>query len=64
VDDEPVVTTAVAAKRLGVSVPSLTRWARDGLITPAFRTPGGQYRWNLARLREELRTMPPPGERD
>lgn len=59
--DEPeTVSTGVAAKRLGVSAPSLTRWARDGLITPAYRTPGGQYRWNLDSLREQLRNMPPP----
>jgi len=63
-DGPDFVSTGVAAKRLGVSIASLTRWARAGLITPAYRTPGGQYRWGLDDLREQLRNMPPPGERD
>jgi len=63
-DGPDFVSTGVAAKRLGVSIASLTRWARAGLVRPAYRTPGGQYRWDLDELREQLRNMPPPGDRD
>ena len=41
------------AKFLGVSIPTLRRWEKDGKITPA-RTAGGTRRYDLAQLRPEL----------
>lgn len=51
----PFVTTAQAAKQLGIGLRSLQRWAKDGIVTPDFRTPGGHMRWDVERLREQLR---------
>lgn len=56
------VTTGQAADALGVSAVTLQRWAHAGLVTPAYRTPGGHFRWQLdgpGGLREQLRTRPP-----
>lgn len=52
------VSTAVAAKALGVSRSTLARWAKQKKITPAYTTPGGQYRWNMADLRRQLHLRP------
>lgn len=41
------------AKFLGVSIPTLRRWEKDGKITPD-RTAGGTRRYDLAQLRPEL----------
>jgi excisionase family DNA binding protein len=35
-----LLTTAQAAARLGVSVPTLNRWVRHGRIKPAIEGPG------------------------
>jgi DNA-binding transcriptional MerR regulator len=48
------VTSADAAKALGVSQTTLNRWARRGLIKPAYTTPGGQRRWDVDKLRKQL----------
>lgn len=50
-----LVSSAVAARTLGVSRRSLTRWARDGVVVPAVVTPGGWLKWDLAELRRQLR---------
>lgn len=51
----PYVSTGQAAKALGVDRTTLQRWAKKGLLRPHLRTPGGHYRWDVERLREELR---------
>jgi len=58
----PAVTTGEAARALGVGLSTLQRWAHDGLVTPAFRTPGGHFRWDVGALREQLRALNPTGE--
>jgi hypothetical protein len=55
-----LVTTTEAANALGIAPRSLSRWARDGVVTPALITAGGPHRagrywWNLADLRAQLR---------
>jgi excisionase family DNA binding protein len=55
VTDVQYVTTAEAARRIGVGVSTLQRWAAQGLVTPAWRTPGGQARWDVDDLRSQLR---------
>ncbi len=60
-DGADLVSVGEAAKALGVSAKSLSRWAKDGLVT-SWRTPGGrkrggQYRFNVEVLRRELRTL-------
>lgn len=51
------MTTAEAAKEIGVAARTLQGWATRGLVTPDLVTPGGQFRWDVDRLREELRSQ-------
>ncbi|MGH3410375.1 MAG: MerR family DNA-binding transcriptional regulator [Streptosporangiaceae bacterium] len=53
--DAPYATTAEAARQIGVGVSTLQRWAAEGIVTPAWRTPGGQARWDVSDLRAQLR---------
>jgi 8-oxo-dGTP pyrophosphatase MutT (NUDIX family) len=58
-----LVTTSKAAEQLGVHPATLWRWQKAGTVTPAYVTPGGQARWDLDQLREQLsrqREQPPP----
>jgi DNA-binding transcriptional MerR regulator len=59
------VTTGVAAREIGVSAATLTRWVAAGLVEPSERTAGGHYRWDLAILRAQVRRLhaPPGGAR-
>ncbi|MEU0467225.1 MerR family DNA-binding transcriptional regulator [Amycolatopsis sp. NPDC006131] len=50
-----LLTSSQLAKALDVSRQSIARWAKDGMITPEFVTPGGQYRWDLEKVKAELR---------
>lgn len=51
------VTTAEAAKALGVSNRTLARWAREKRLRPASTTLGGHHRWDLDDLREQIRLL-------
>lgn len=51
----PYVTTGQAARELGVDIRSLQRWVKAGQLQPDYTTPGGHMRWDVDRLREELR---------
>jgi excisionase family DNA binding protein len=59
---EPYVTSREAAKRLGVGLSTLQRWAAQGVVTPAWRTPGGQARWDVDDLRRQLKMPTPAAE--
>lgn len=50
-----LLATAEAARALGISTRSLTRWVRQGKIVPTLQTPGGQSRFDLDELREQLK---------
>lgn len=50
------LTRLEVARLFGVSVSTVTRWARRHLIK-AIRTPGGQYRFRAADVREAVRKM-------
>lgn len=50
----PLVPTSEAARRLGLSARSLSRWAQDGRVEPDLVTPGGHMRWDVDRLREQI----------
>ena len=54
-----LVTTQEAAQRLGISARTLQRWAAEGLIKPDFMTLGGQYRWDVERLRRDIKAQAP-----
>ena len=46
---ETLLSRREVARRFGVSLSTVTRWARTGLIR-AVRTPGGHYRYPAAEL--------------
>lgn len=52
-------STGEAARAVGVSTRSLARWAQDGTVTPAVRTPGGHLRWDIEQLRRQLASVKP-----
>lgn len=57
-----LVSTSVAARSLGIDPSTLTRWVHSGVVTPARRTVGGHFRWNLddlARQMDEISSEPP-----
>lgn len=58
---EELVTSGVAARDLGVSIATLSRWTARGYITPARVTAGGQTRWDLASLRRQVERLQRPG---
>src|SRR6266496_1088833 len=53
--NKPYLTTREAAIALGFTTNSLLRWANQGLVTPASRSPRrGDMRWDLDDLRRQL----------
>jgi excisionase family DNA binding protein len=52
-----LLTTGELARELGLSARSLARWAQEGQLKPTLVTPGGQYRWELEDVREQLRRL-------
>jgi DNA-binding transcriptional MerR regulator len=64
VTDVQYVTTRVAAEAIGVGVSTLQRWAQAGLVQPAWRTPGGQARWDVDDLKAQLRMPGAPAQGD
>jgi excisionase family DNA binding protein len=54
VEDEPLLTTGEAARALGLGRSTITKYVRDGRITPTWQTPGGHARWKLTDLRQQL----------
>lgn len=57
VPEDELVTSAEAARRLGISPRTLQRWAKDGLVEPELRLPHGQLRWNVANLRQQIKDL-------
>jgi len=52
-----LVSTGEAARAIGVGRRTLSRWAADGLVEPDSYTAGGHMRWDVERLRAELRRL-------
>lgn len=48
------LTTNQAARLLGVHSSTLWRWQKDGKVSPSWTTPGGQARWDMDVLRQQL----------
>jgi len=48
------LTSAQAARALDVDPSTLWRWQQAGRVRPAWVTPGGQARWELAELHQQL----------
>ena len=56
-DRRELVTTAQAAKYLGINRTTLGRYARDGLLKPTVVLPSGHLRWSLEDLRRQMREL-------
>jgi 8-oxo-dGTP pyrophosphatase MutT (NUDIX family) len=50
----PYLNSRAAALALGIGRSTLYRWAQTGYIKPAFVTPSGQRRWDLADVKRQL----------
>lgn len=62
---ERLVSTGEAARALGISPRTLQRYVQDGLVTPDVTLPRPQrpqYRWNVARPREQIRALADRGQ--
>ena len=55
-ENRRLVGSSEAARQLGVHYSALSRWVREGKITPASVTGGGQTRWDMDDLRRQLKT--------
>jgi predicted site-specific integrase-resolvase len=60
-DPGELVTTAQAAKFLGINRTTLGRYARTGILKPTVVLPSGHLRWNLDDLRRQMRNLRQPG---
>jgi len=58
VAESTLVPTPEAARALGISARTLQRYVTQGLITPDLRLPSGHYRWDVARLRDQINNLP------
>ena len=45
--DQLLITSQQVAAVLGISKPTLFRMTKNGELSPAYRTPGGAYRFRL-----------------
>ncbi|NWJ69612.1 MerR family transcriptional regulator [Pseudonocardia sp. ICBG1122] len=55
-----MVGTGAAAAAVGVDPATLWRWERAGRVKAELRTAGGQLRWDIDRLRAQLRVGDDP----
>ena len=53
-----MLSTGEAAKRIGVSPRTLSRWVTEGLIEPTLVTPGGHFRFDLDELKAQMQRRP------
>lgn len=64
--DDDLLKPREVAELLGVTTATVGRWARDGVLKPAMRTPGGQRRYRRADALalQSSPTPAPPGRRE
>ncbi|HEY0638723.1 MAG TPA: helix-turn-helix domain-containing protein [Pseudonocardiaceae bacterium] len=53
--DEPLISSGEVARRLGVNTRTVSRWVAEGVLRPAFTTPGGRYRFLWPEVAQQLR---------
>lgn len=61
-DRSHLVSTSEAARQLGIAQSTLSRWASAGIVTPAWRTPGGHMRWDVDDLEHQLEQRENPAQ--
>lgn len=52
-----LVSTGIAARELGIDRVTLARWWRTGLVEPEFVTAGGHARWDMDKLRRDIKQI-------
>jgi DNA-binding transcriptional MerR regulator len=57
VSEPRLVSTAELARALGLAPRTIQKYRKDGLLTPDLESIGGHARWNVERVREELRRI-------
>ncbi|GAA1273791.1 hypothetical protein GCM10009609_41090 [Pseudonocardia aurantiaca] len=60
--DRELLTTAQAARSLGISTRTLVRYAERGYIKPEMTLPSGHRRWVSEDIRRQLRELGQRGE--
>ncbi len=53
-----LLTTREAADAIGINYKTLQRYVREGRVVPTIRLPGGQMRWDVDGLKDQLRGRP------
>ncbi|WP_282975243.1 MerR family transcriptional regulator [Saccharopolyspora erythraea] len=49
------MSSSEVARELGVTRQTVARWVRQGIVTPAAVTAGGQARFRLDEVKQQLR---------
>lgn len=57
VSGDRLLTSAQAARELGISARTIQHYTALGKLTPDEITPGGRARWRLESLREQFRRL-------
>jgi len=57
VTDGRLVTTAELARALGLSARTIQRYRQSGLLEPELVSAGGHARWDIDRVRSQLRSL-------
>ena len=52
-----LVTTSELARALGLHMRTIQRYRAEGLITPELETKGGHARWDVEKVKEQLRAL-------
>ena len=52
-----LVTTAELARALGLSARTIQRYRQTGLLEPDLVSAGGRARWDVDKVRSELRSL-------
>jgi DNA-binding transcriptional MerR regulator len=52
-----LITTSELARALGLHMRTIQRYRAEGLITPEVETKGGHARWDIEKVKEQLRAM-------
>ncbi|EQD86314.1 MerR family transcriptional regulator [Saccharopolyspora erythraea] len=55
--EPPLIRSTELANKLCLSRRTISLYAKQGLITPAIITPGGQYRWRYDDVLAEMRKL-------
>jgi hypothetical protein len=57
-----LVTTSELARALGLHTRTIQRYRAEGVITPEIETPGGHGRWDIEKVKQQLRELRQRGD--